>query len=140
MENTNNDILKNLFAASKLEKAPLGFTSKVMQNIKAEAGVKIESENSGFLSPQYWMLIGAAFGLALIVVFSMDLNFFSGFDESINLKSLSVILSTSILKVKSFFMHIQISSMALVIMAGLLSLFVLDRLLKKRFSFHMFSL
>ncbi|MDZ7742917.1 MAG: hypothetical protein U5Q03_14575 [Bacteroidota bacterium] len=139
MENEKHDILKNLISEREIEKAPQGFTSRVMKKIEAESSKETAFDLGGFLSPQYWLLIGSAMGIAVIFLFSYDFEFLSWIFKNADLKNITGLFSQFVLQARDFVVQINISSTSIAILAGLLLLFGLDRLLKKRFAFQIFS-
>lgn len=138
MGNQNNDILKHLIADSELEKAPSGFTEEIMQRIDAETESKSVFESFGLLSPNYWLLIGSAVGILIIFVITYDFPFLSDFVTGINIKDIINLGAGLLNGGKEFFQQIQVSSISVAIVVGVLVLFLLDRFLKKRFSFNLF--
>jgi len=137
MKNQNNDILKHLISDTELEKAPQDFTARVLGKVQQE---QTESAGQGLLSPQQWLLIGLALGVAVIVMFSMDFGFLSVIFSDLDYRQLSEMLSTALINIKVFFKGLAMNSNVLVIFGSLILLIALDRILKKRFSFNLFTL
>ncbi|MCF8229331.1 MAG: hypothetical protein K9G58_14750 [Bacteroidales bacterium] len=140
MLNENNDILKKLIAETDLEKAPGGFTAKVMKKVRAEEKSQSLFDPGGFLSPQYWLLIGSALGIALIFIFSFDIPLLSWLIENADLRNITKILGQFLLNIQAYITQIDISTTSIAIFAGIGMLILIDRLLRKRFAFGIFSL
>ncbi len=140
MEKEKYDILRELISDQEIEKAPEGFTSRVMQKIEAESNRQPAFDPGSFLSPQYWLLIGSALGIAVIFMFTYDFEFMSWIFKGANIQNITGIFSQFVIQAQNFITQVSISSTSIAILAGFLLLFGLDRILKKRFAFHLFSL
>ncbi len=138
--NLKDDFLNRMLTKTSLDKPSADFTAGVMNRINAEAFAKVA--NQPILSMKYWLLIGLGFIAAIFVLFGLDWSFMNGIFGNVNLENVQIPeLSFNFLGgLQSFFSEISISPIIPIGIAAILSLIVLDKILKKPFSTHIFLL
>lgn len=131
--------LKNLIKNSEIEKPSENFTNKVMGKIQSEVKT-ISVADEPLLSKKYWLLIAAGFIAVLIILFVFDLSFITNLFTGISVDKIEIPIITGNL-VNSFrdiFSSIKISSISIVVIAAIASLFLLDKFLKKKITTNIF--
>lgn len=138
--NLKDDFLNRMLTKASLDKPSADFTAGVMNRIDSEVFAKLA--NQPILSMKYWLLIGLGFIAASFVLFGLDWSFMNSFFGNVNLENIQVPeLSFNVFGgLQSFFSEITISPIILIGMAAILSLIILDKILKKSFSAHIFLL
>ncbi|MCK4406734.1 MAG: hypothetical protein KAV44_03565 [Bacteroidales bacterium] len=134
-----DDFLKNLIQISEIEKPSENFTNKVMGKIQSEVKT-ISVADEPLLSKKYWLLIAAGFIAVLIILFVFDLSFITNLFTGISVDKIEIPIITGNL-VNSFrdiFSSIKISSISIVVIAAIASLFLLDKFLKKKITTNIF--
>ena len=139
MADRNEDILKKMLQQTELEKAPQGFTGRVMEKIRAEEAPELAEDSGGILSPKYWIMIGLGMGIAVAFLFSYDIPFLSEIFSGLNIKNISELSGRMIQFYQTTITEVEFSVNAFIILGSAFGLFLLDRLLRKRFSFSFFS-
>ena len=135
-----DEVLERMLTKASLDKTSDDFTAGVMNRIEAESFAKVA--NQPILSMKYWLLIGLGFIAATFVLFGLDWSFMNGIFGDVNFENVQLpSLSLNFLGgLQSIFAELEISSLIPIAIAALFSLFVLDKILKKSFSAHMFLL
>ena len=134
-----DDFLKDLIKNSEIEKPSENFTNKVMGKIQSET-ITIPAEDEPLLSKKYWLLIAAGFVSVLIILFVFDLSFINNLFTGISIEKIEITTITGNL-VNSFrdiFSSIKISSISIVVIAAIASLFLLDKFLKRKITANIF--
>jgi len=133
--NNNDFFIKNLIKKSGTEKAPPDFTIKVMDKIeKSEITEKQISQQ--FISTKSWLLMAAGFAALIALVFFVDWSFI-GIDlkpESVDVQSYKKIIpyfTSFVDSLGSLFSFFTKSSIPAIVILGTLSLYIIDRLLKR---------
>lgn len=134
-----DDFLKNLIKNSEIEKPSENFTNKVMGKIQSEAKT-ISFADKPLLNKKYWLLIAAGFITVIIILFvfylSVITNLFAGISvEKIEIPTITGNLVNSF---RDIFYSIKISSISIVVIAAIASLFLLDKFLKKKITTNIF--
>ncbi len=140
MKFLKDDLLKRMFTKSMLEKPSDDFTAIVMGRIEKE--ILLKNVNQPILSLKYWLLIGLGFMAAIFVLFGLDWSFMNGLIGEIDFVNFKLPnLSVGILGgFKTLFADITISPIIAISLLALASLIILDKLLKKKISMHIFLL
>lgn len=138
--NLKDDFLKRMLTKASLDQPSPDFTAGVMNRIESEAFSKLA--NQPILSTKYWLLIALGFIAAIFVLFGLDWSFMNGIFgevsmEGITLPELSLNFFSGF---QTWFKGINISPLIPIGIAAMFSLFVLDKILKKSFSAHIFLL
>ena len=109
---------------------------------RIDTEILAKDANQPILSLKYWLLIGLGFIAASFVLFGLDWTFMEGIIGKVNFENFQLPnLSVGLLgSVKSLFEGFSISPIVLIGILALVSLIVLDKLLKKNFSTHIFLL
>lgn len=126
-------ILKGLIQHGSIEKAPEGFTDKVMSAIETD----ISTENAqwwSFSNIWFWASIFMGIAGLVAIVFFVDFSFmgglFSGFTVDDKLISmLTAEIGQEMLKLSA---NIEVSSITVIIAVSLGGLFILERLLHRK--------
>ena len=140
MDFLKDDLLKRMVTKASLDQPSADFTVGVMNRITLDIANK--NANQPILSFKYWLLIGLGFVAASFVLFGLDWSFMSGiFGEvsmdNVQLPSLSFNVFSSI---QSIFKGFHVSPVIIISLVAVFSLIVLDKILKKSFSTHIFLL
>lgn len=128
-----DDFLKDLIRLGNMDKAPEGFTDKVMQAINTQPSIQSQPWWS-FSNIWFWASLFLGFAGLVAIVFFVDFSFmgsiFSGlkFDESI-INSISSEIGRELLGISE---GIEVSSISMIILAAIVALFILDRLLRRK--------
>ncbi len=140
MDFLKDEVLERMLTKASLDKPSDDFTVGVMNRIESENFAKVA--NQPILSMKYWLLIGLGFMAAIFVLFGLDWSFMNGVFGNINIENVQLPkLSVNFLGgLQSIFSEMEISPLIPIGIAALFSLFVLDKILKKSFSAHMFLL
>jgi len=127
-----DEFIRKLILRRGIDKAPDHFTEKVMGRIKASPSI----DDSPLLSTGTWIAIIAGLAAMIVVIFTVDINFFDQIFSSSNIQKVSMnIFSGGFFDTMSaFFKGLNISSITWMIVAAAAGLVLLDRLLRKRFS------
>lgn len=127
----NEDILKTLIQNTKLEKPSGNFTSGVMDEIKKEPGYFRKTANRFALGIPYLVLIGLALVIAVVVLFFVDFSFLGNLFHQIELSKIPAFFSGMFVGIKEILNSIQLSTISIVVIVGVLGLILLDRLIRK---------
>ena len=135
-----DDLLKRMITKASLDQPSADFTAGVMNRITFALANK--NANQPILSLKYWLLIGLGFVAASFVLFGLDWSFISGiFGEvsmdKVQLPRLSFNIFSSI---QALFKGFHVSPVIIISLVAVFSLIVLDKILKKSFSTHIFLL
>ncbi len=138
--NLKDEFLNRMLTKASLDQPSPDFTAGVMNRINTEVFAKMA--NQPILSMKYWLLIGLGFIAAGFVLFGLDWSFMNGIFGEISIESVQVPeLSFNIFGgLQSFFSEISISPIIPIGIAAIFSLIILDKILKKPFSTHIFLL
>jgi hypothetical protein len=136
--NLKDDFLNLMLTKASLDKPSEDFTDTVMNRIDAEVFAKVA--NQPILSMKYWLLIGLGFIAASFVLFGLDWSFMNAIFGNVNIEKVQIPeLSLNFFGgLQSFFSKISISPIIPIGIAAIFSLIVLDKILKKPFSTHIF--
>lgn len=132
-EKYNDDFLKELIRLGSVEKAPEGFTDKVMQTI--DPGIDTESQPWWSLSNiWFWASLFIGFAALVSIVFFVDFSFmgsvFTGFTVDENLiNTITTEVGRELLGMSE---GIEVSSITVIIVAAIGALFILDRILRRK--------
>jgi len=134
-----DDFLKNLIKNSEIEKPSENFTNKVMGKIQSEI-ITIPAEDEPLLSKKYWLLIATGFVAVLIILFVFDFSFINNLFTGISVEKIEITTITGNLvnSFRNIFSSIKISSISIVVIAAISSLFLLDKFLKKKITTNIF--
>ncbi len=138
--NLKDDFLKRMLTKASLDEPSPDFTNGVMNRIDSEVFSKLV--NQPILSPKYWLLIALGFIAASFVLFGLDWSFMNGIFGNVSLESIEIPkLSLNFFGgFQTWYESIDISPLIPIGIAAIFSLFVLDKILKKSFSAHIFLL
>ena len=126
-----DDFIRKMITRQGLEKAPSGFTEKVMLKVKAAGPVK----DSPLLSPGGWFAIVIALAALVTMVFVIDIPYF---DKMMSAKGIQQ-FSSGIFsgdRIQAFFGIFQgfsLNLVSLVILIAAACLFVIERLVSRKF-------
>jgi hypothetical protein len=131
-QDQHDEFIRKLISHKGVEKAPDGFTLKVMEQIRANP-VK---DDSPLLSTGSWIAIITGLAALIVIIFTVDIPFFDQMFNSSNIEKVSMnILNQGLFDtMAAFFKGLNISSITWMIVAAALGLVVLDRVLRKRFT------
>ena len=134
-----DDFLKNLIQISEIEKPSENFTNKVMGKIQSEVKT-ISVADEPLLSKKYWLLIAAGFIAVIIILFVFDLSFITNLFTGISVEKIEIptITGNLVNSFRDIFSSIKISSISIVVIAAIASLFLLDKFLKKKITTNIF--
>ncbi len=134
-----DDFLKNLMKNSEIEKPSENFTNKVMEKIQSEI-ITISTADEPLLSKKYWLLIASGFIAVLIILFVFDLSFINNLFTGISIENFEITTITGNLlnSFRNIFSSIKISSISIIVIAAISSLFLLDKFLKKKITTNIF--
>jgi hypothetical protein len=134
MENRerSDKFIRKLIQQQGAEKAPDHFTEMVMGKIKASPAI----DDTPLLSTGTWIAIIAGLAAVITVIFAVDLPFFDKLFSSSKIQQVSMNIFTNGLfdSMSSFFKSFNFSTITLMIIIAAGGLFLLDRLLRRRFS------
>jgi len=129
--NNNDYFIRKLVKTSGVKEAPPGFTDKLMGKIAQE-----EAKSSKLVTAKTWLLIAAGFVVLVALVFFVDWSFI-GLDlrpESVDAqdyKKIVPLFQGFIDSFSSIFSFFTNSSIPAIVVVGILTLLLVDRLLKK---------
>jgi hypothetical protein len=131
----SDDFLRSIVRKTTPEKAPAGFTDRVMEKVSAEPGHETVT-SVPFISGRTWLLVAAGFiGLIWFLFFSnwsiLNLNFSP---EKMDVKQYEQVLNyfkTTFDGILSFFSFFAKSRIPLIVILGAGSLVLIDRLLRR---------
>ena len=129
----NDELFRELFRQRGMEKAPEGFTDKVMDAIEVEAE---PSKAKWWTLSGLWLWGSLAFGFTCLVVmvFFIDFSFMGSLFTGIEIDGslFSQLIQQSGNTMISLFENFNISSVTISIIVALVALFLVDRLLRRR--------
>jgi hypothetical protein len=131
----NDDFLKGLFKKTGTDKAPSNFTGKIMEKIQAEA-VNETIATSRLITLKTWLFVAVGFaGLIWFLFFShWSIASLSFSPEKMDARQYQQLLSyfkSTFEGILSFFSFFGTSKIPLIIIVGVISLVLIDRLLRK---------
>lgn len=129
----NDDFLKELIKLGNVEKAPEGFTDKVMQAI--EPDTVPQSQPWWSLSNiWFWASLFLGFAGLVSIVFFVDFSFMGSIFEGFKLDEAFINTFTSEIgrELLGMSQGIEISSITVIIIVAIGALFILDRLLRRK--------
>jgi hypothetical protein len=131
-QDQHDEFIRKLISKKGIEKAPDGFTLKVMEQIR----VNPVKDDSPLLSTGSWIAIITGLAALIVIIFTVDIPFFDQMFNSSNIEKVSMnILNQGLFDtMAAFFKGLNISSITWMIVAAALGLVVLDRVLRKRFT------
>ena len=134
-----DDFLKNLIKISEIEKPSENFTNKVMGKIQSEAKT-ISVADEPLLSKKYWLLIAAGLICVMFVLFALDWSFINNLFAGISVEKIEIptITGNLVNSFRDIFSSFKISSISIVVIAAIASLFLLDKFLKKKITTNIF--
>ena len=137
--NNTDFFIRSLVRKSTREKAPAGFTDNLMKRIETE--VEQETVTSQpLVSRNMWILIIAGFAVVISLVFFVDWSFLglnissAGFDVQY-FENLVVYFKSTVEWLTFFFAFFTSSSLPAIIAVGIISLLIIDKILR-RFTLH----
>jgi hypothetical protein len=129
----NDELFRELFRQSDLEKAPEGFASRVMDAITSEEQVVNASPWSFSVSLLWGSLI---FGFVCLVtaIFLIDFSFMGSIFEGVDIDGSRISQFISILGsgFVELFEGFHYSSLSIIIIIAIVALFLADRLFRRR--------
>ncbi len=132
-------VLSDLMSKTKLEKPSTDFTDKIMSKVKSEKVLNPEF-NKPLLNTTMWFIIGFAMIIGISSIFFLDFSFVTNLFSQINTEKFEVI--TFMTNIKSYFNNIfqgiQVSSISIMLIISVVSLFFLDRIINKLKLIHIF--
>ncbi|PKP35224.1 MAG: hypothetical protein CVU00_03335 [Bacteroidetes bacterium HGW-Bacteroidetes-17] len=140
MDFLKDDLLKRMLTKASLDQPSADFTAGVMNRIKLDLASK--DANQPILSLKYWLLIGLGFIAASFVLFGLDWSFMNGVFGEVNMENVQLpSLSFNIVSnLQAIFKDFHVSPVIIISLVAVFSLIVLDKILKKTFSTHIFLL
>ena len=139
INNIQDEFLKKLIGKSDLDQPSADFTQKIMQKIQPD--LLLEKKKSIFNANNLsWILLsGAAITIAILIIFA-DFTFISTLLDNINIRNMELVsfLSGIMNSFSSAFKTVQFSSLSVLIIFSGISLFILDRLIRKIRATHFF--
>lgn len=128
----NDEFISRLIGMKGAEKAPDGFTDRVMGRIKASPA----ADHTPLLNTGTWIAIIGGLAAMIAVIFTVDMPFFDRVFSSTGIQKVSMnVFSEGFFEtLSSFYTRLNISSITWMILAAALGLVVLERLLKRRYS------
>lgn len=138
--NLKDDFLNRMLTKASLDEPSPDFTAGVMNRIESDVFAQVA--NQPILSLKYWLLIGLGFIAASFVLFGLDWSFMNGIFGNVSLENVTLPeLSLNFFSgFQTWFKGINISPLIPIGIAAMFSLFVLDKILKRSFSAHIFLL
>ncbi|MBU2651354.1 MAG: hypothetical protein KKA81_10500 [Bacteroidetes bacterium] len=140
MNKTNN--IQDEFLTRLVRKTGSGspspdFTEKVMNKIYADKAVQNEKQ-AGLFSLGSWIWISAAVIIITMVLLFADFGFINNIFENLNSRNLQFFNLLANIKntLSEAFQTIRFSSLSLIILISALSLFILDRAIRKIRAFY----
>ena len=134
MDNNIDNLLNNLFEHQELEHPSDNFTSKVMDKIYAQEELKTLYTKSVF-DRRIIILCSIILTVFIVAMFYFNFNFINNLiPKSIDFKPVSNLfleIKTSIIEFVNLFHFIWQSSLTLIIIFSVLSLYLLDKLINK---------
>jgi hypothetical protein len=134
MENQHksDEFIRKMVRIHGMEKAPDGFTDKVMGRIKANPVI----DDSPLLSTGTWIAIILGVAAMIVMIFIVDLSFFDQMFSMTGVEkaSMSIFSAGFFNSMTAFFKSLHLSSISVVIISAASGLMVIERLLRKRFS------
>lgn len=127
-----DEFIRKLVRQKRLDKAPGNFTEQVMERIKISPFI----DDTPLLSTGAWIAIITGLAAMIVVIFTVDIPFFDQLFSSSSIQKVSMnIFSRGFFDTMvSFFKGLNISGISIVIVAAAGGLFLLDRLLRRRFT------
>jgi len=132
-QDKQNEFIRKLIQRKGVEKAPDDFTDKVMNQIKTSNPA---IDDSPLLSTGTWIAIITSLAAMIVVIFTIDMPFFDSIFSSSSIQKVSMnFFSKGFFDTMAAFINsLHISGISVVIVAAAAGLFVLERLLRKRYS------
>ena len=133
-EQHKDEFIRKLVSHQAPEKAPEGFTGKVMERLNPETMPSHER----ILSPVAWIGIFAGVAALIIIMFLVDLPFISNFFTSTGIHKLSLDVFNGGFY-ESFirlFKSLNVTAIGITIVIGFISLVFLERIISRRKAQH----
>lgn len=129
-DNNKDEFIRKLMALQPEDKAPEGFTARVMQKVQPEAA----PEAGHYLSPLAWAGIFVGVAILIITMFFVDIPFLNNFFSSTGIEKISLDIFNGGLidSFVKFFKQLNINAIGIAIIIGFVSLILLERLFSRR--------
>lgn len=129
----NDELFRELFRQSGLEKAPEGFASKVMDAITTEEQA-INANPWSFSGFLLWGSLIFGFVCLVVAVFLIDFSFMGSIFEGVDMDGSRISQFISILgsSFVELFAGFHYSSLSIIIIIAIVALFLADRLFRRR--------
>jgi hypothetical protein len=133
-EQHRDEFIRKIVGRQTPDKAPEGFTVKVMDKLQPDSAPVHEH----ILSPTAWIGIFAGIAALIITMFFVDLPFLSNFFSSTGIQKLSldVFNGNFYESFIRFFKEMNINAIGIAIAIGFISLVFLERIISRRKAQH----
>ena len=129
----NDELFRELFRQSGLEKAPEGFASRVMDAITAEEQA-VNASPWSFSGSLLWGSLIFGFVCLVTAIFLIDFSFMGSIFEGVDIDGFRISQFISILGsgFVELFEGFHYSSLSIIIVIAIVALFLADRLFRRR--------
>ncbi len=138
--NTNEDILMKIISETKPDKPSGDFTSRLMQKIEKEPVCIETAEAKSVIGIKYIILLGLALVSAVVVLFFVDFSFLNSLFSNINFLKVPAFFNSIYEGIRQIFAGVELSSMSITIIIGVVGLILIERLLRKSFQINLLML